>query len=95
MSMVDPSMMIRLYKFESGKGSRVAILNSQGGAYSKGKTPGSINEISFNVLKETEDFIMIPASRLVPGEYAFLNMMLMNGGGGRNKSYTVFAFGID
>jgi hypothetical protein len=95
MAMADSSMMIRLYKFDSKKGSRLAILSSQGSAYSKGKKSGNTNEIPFNVQKETDDFILIPASRLVPGEYGFLNMMMMNASGGKSMSFTVFAFGVD
>ncbi len=95
MTMMDPSMMIRLYKFDSKKGSRVAIISSPGGKSNK-KNSGNANEINFNVLKQSDDFILSPASRLVPGEYGFLNMMLVNASSnGRNMSYTIFAFGID
>jgi hypothetical protein len=95
MTMMDPSMMIKLYKFESKKGSRVAIVSNQGGKNNK-KNSGYANEINFNVQKESDDFILIPAARLGPGEYGFLNMMLMNASSsGRSMSYTVFAFGVD
>ena len=95
MSMMDPSMMIKLYKFDSKSGNREAIVSSQGGMFSGGKSKHTASEISFNILKSgAEDFIMIPASRLVPGEYGFINMMMVNGGG-RDASYTVFAFGVD
>ena len=95
MSMMEPSMLIRLYKFNLKKGNREAILSSQGGMYSRDKSPANADEIPFNVQKGTDDYIIIPGSRLAPGEYGFMNMMMVNGAGGRNMSYTIFAFGID
>jgi hypothetical protein len=96
MAMMDPSMMVKLYKFDSKKGNREAIVSSQAGMFSGGKSKSNTCEISFNIQKSgPEDFILVPASRLVPGEYAFLNLMMMNGAGSREASYTVFAFGID
>jgi hypothetical protein len=96
MAMMDPSMMIKLYKFDSKKGNREAVVSSQGGAYSGGKSTNNASEVSYNVQKSgSDDFIIVPASRLVPGEYGFLNMMMMNNAGSRNMSYTVFAFGVD
>ena len=95
MSMMDPSMMIKLYKFDSKSGNREAIVSSQGGMFSGNKSKHTASEISFNILKSgSEDYIMMPASRLLPGEYGFVNMMMANGGG-RDASYTVFAFGVD
>ncbi|HEY4965529.1 MAG TPA: hypothetical protein VII28_03980 [Puia sp.] len=95
MAMMDPSMMIKLYKFDSKNGNREAILSSQGGMFSGGKSKHTTSEISFNIMKSgSEDYIMMPASRLAPGEYGFINMMMANGGG-RDASYTVFAFGVD
>ncbi len=96
MSMMDPSMMIKLYKFDSKKGNREAIISSQGGMFDRGKSGNNANEISYNIQKSgAEDFIMVPAVRLAPGEYAFLNLMMVNNAGSRNASYTVFAFGVD
>ncbi|HTS45842.1 MAG TPA: hypothetical protein VMH01_15690 [Puia sp.] len=91
--MSDPTTMIKLYHFDSRKGNREAIMNSQSSMYSKAKEPE--NTIAFNVQKSGNDvFIIMPASALGTGEYGFLNMMLMNGGG-MKMSYTVFAFGVD
>ena len=96
MSMMDPSMMLKLYKFDSRKGNREAIVSSQGGMFSGGKSKNNSSEISFNIQKSgAEDFILVPASRLEPGEYAFLNLMMVNGAGSRSASYTCFAFGVD
>lgn len=95
MAMMDPSMMMKLYKFDSKNGNREAIVSSQGGMFSGGKSKHTASEISFNILKSgSDDYIMIPASRLLPGEYGFINMMMVNGGG-RDAAYTVFAFGVD
>ena len=92
-SMFDPSMTIKLYHFDSKKGNREAIMSSDGGMYGKAKK--TENEISCNMQKSGNDvFILIPASKLVAGEYGFLNTMLMSGGG-MKMSYTVFAFGVD
>jgi hypothetical protein len=89
-------MMIKLYKFDSKKGNREAIVNSQGGMFERGKSTNNSNEVSFNIQKSgSDDFIIIPASRLAPGEYGFLNMMMVNNAGSRSMSYTVFAFGVD
>jgi hypothetical protein len=93
--MMDPSMIVKLYKFDTKNGNREAIVSSQGGMFSGGKSKHTASEISFNIMKSgSDDYIMMPASRLVPGEYGFINMMMMNGGG-RDASYTVFAFGVD
>ena len=96
MSMMDPSMMLKLYKFDSRKGNREAIVSSQGGMFSGGKSKNNASEIIFNIQKSgTDDYILVPASRLAPGEYAFLNLMMVNGAGSRSSSYTGFAFGVD
>jgi hypothetical protein len=95
MAMMDPSMMVRLYKFDSKNGNREAIVSSQGGMFSGGKSKHTASEVSYNILKSgSEDYIMMPVSRLAPGEYGFINMMMASGGG-RDASYTVFAFGVD
>jgi hypothetical protein len=91
MTSIDPSMIIKLYKFDSKKGSRIANLSNQG----KGKRDTGYMGIAFNVQKsENDTYLLIPASKLTPGEYGFLNMMMVNGSG-RNIGYTVFAFGVD
>jgi hypothetical protein len=91
MASIDPSMIIRLYKFDSKKGNRYAILTNQG----RGKKNTGFDGLAFNVQKsENSIYLLIPASKLGPGEYGFLNMMMVNGSG-RNISYTVFAFGVD
>jgi hypothetical protein len=95
MAMMDPSMMMKLYKFDSKNGNREAIVSSQGGMFSGGKSKHTASEISFNIMKSgSEDYIMMPAARLLPGEYGFINMMMVSGGG-RDASYTVFTFGVD
>jgi hypothetical protein len=95
MAMMDPSMMVKLYKFDSKNGNRQAIVSSQGGMFSGGKSKHTASEVSFNIMKSgSEDYIMMPAFRLAPGEYGFINMMMVNGGG-RDASYPVFAFGVD
>jgi hypothetical protein len=94
-SMMDPTMMIKLYRFESGKSDREAILGGGGGMFNKKKDVGSNVEVPCNIQKSGSDvFIITPGTKLVPGEYGFLNMMLMTANGSKPK-YTVFAFGVD
>lgn len=96
MGMMDPSMMIKLYKFDSKKGKREAVMSSQSAVYSRGKTTNNASEINLNVQKSGSDnYIMIPASRLAPGEYAFMNMMMVKMQGSRTATYTLFTFGVD
>ncbi len=72
---MDPTMTIKLYRFDFRKGKREAILSSQGGPYSHAKSTTNANEISLNMVKSGSDnFIMNPASRLPPGEYGFMNI---------------------
>ena len=95
-TLMDPTMTIKLYRFDFRKGKREAILSSQGGAYSHAKSTSNANEISLNMEKSGSDnFIMTPASRLPPGEYGFMNVMSVKMQGGRTAIYTIFAFGID
>ncbi|HMH24069.1 MAG TPA: hypothetical protein VK563_19935 [Puia sp.] len=92
--MDDPSRMIRLYWFDSKKGSRETILSSQG-RFSAGKSKPNKNEIAFDVQKSGNDvYLFIPSARLAPGEYGFMNVMMMKNTG-TNMSYTFSAFGID
>jgi hypothetical protein len=90
--MMDPSSMFQLYKFESKKGSRQAVMSNTS-RFGGNKDPK--NQISFDVQKSGSDvFIMIPSVPLTPGEYGFQNKMQMNGGG-MNMSYTFYTFAID
>jgi hypothetical protein len=84
MTMMDPSMMIRLYRFIPKKGEREATASSQ-----------DESVISYNTMKMADGFILVPASPLAPGEYGFLNIMMMSGAGTRHMSYSIFAFGVD
>jgi hypothetical protein len=92
--MADPSMMIKLYQLEPKKKTREAMLSSQGGMFNKSSSSTN-NGIDYNVQKSgTDVYILIPATRLAPGEYGFMNMMQMSGGG-TQITYTFFTFGID
>jgi hypothetical protein len=92
--MMDPSMSIKLYHFNAKKGNREAIVSSYAGPYSHKSSSDNPNEVSFNLKKSgNEVYLLIPASKLAPGEYGFLNMMSMSGG--MNPNFTVFAFGVD
>jgi hypothetical protein len=85
MMMADPSTMIKLYRFDSKKGSRESLISAQGST-----------EIIYNVQKSGNDvFILSPTAKLPAGEYGFMNMMTMKGAGSRSISYTFFTFGID
>jgi len=89
--MMDPSMSIKLYHFNSKKGNREAIVSSYGGPYSHKSSTDNPNEVSLNLKKSGNDvYLLIPASKLAPGEYGFLNMS-----GGMNPSFTVYAFGVE
>jgi hypothetical protein len=93
MMMADPSMMIKLYRFTAKKGNRESVFSSEPGTFSKATSTD--NEIVFSVQKSGNDtFILIPDIKLSPGEYGFMNMMMINGGG-MKMAYTVFALGID
>jgi hypothetical protein len=94
-AMFDPSTMIKLYKFDSQKSGREAIVGAQGGMFNKKKNSGGANEIACNVQKSGNDvYIIIPALKLEKGEYGFVNMMMVSTNGMR-ATYTVFAFGVD
>lgn len=94
-SMMDPTAMIKLYRFESGKSDREAILGGGGGMFNKKKDVGKNVEVPCNIQKSGDEiFIISPATKLAAGEYGFLNMMLMTANGSK-PLYTVFAFGID
>jgi len=94
-SMMDPTAMIKLYRFEPGKSDREAILGGGSGMFNKKKDVGSNVEVPCNIQKSGSDvFIITPGKKLAPGEYGFLNMMMMTANGSKPK-YTVFAFGVD
>jgi hypothetical protein len=94
-SMMDPTMMIKLYRFESGKSDRAAVLGGGGGMFNKKKDVGKNVEVACNIQKSGDEiFIISPATKLTAGEYGFLNMMMVTANGSK-PLYTVFAFGID
>jgi len=94
-TMMDPTQMIKLYSLRSKKGNREAVLSSSQDQYYKTKTEDNTGGLKYNIQKSGADvYIMIPASRLASGEYAFMNSMLV-GGGGMHTTYTLYAFGID
>jgi hypothetical protein len=83
--MMDPSSLIKLYRFDAGKKNRESSMNASGK-----------NVVDCNVQKSGADvYILIPTTKLTPGEYGFQNTMMMNGAGTAQMSYTFFAFGVD
>ena len=94
-SMMDPTAMIKLYRFESGKSERAALLGGGGGMFNKKKDVGKNVEVPCNIQKSGDDiFIISPVAKLGAGEYGFVNMMLVTANGTK-PLYTVFAFGVD
>ena len=92
-TMGDPSTLIQLYRFDSKKDSRQAVTGSQSRF---GGSKDSKVQVSFDVQKSGADvFILIPSTRLTPGEYGFMNSMAMNREGMTSVSYTFYTFGID
>jgi hypothetical protein len=94
--MFDPSQMIKLYPLGPQKKTREATISSSGGMFNK-TTKNNTSGIEYNVQKSGADvYILIPTSRLAPGEYGFMNMMqATSSGSGSQISYAFFAFGID
>lgn len=93
MMMMDPSSMLRLYKFDKKKDTRESIISKSG----FGGKNNSVNTdgISCTIKKtSTGVYIVSPEEPLEPGEYAFLNMMQM-AGSGMNMAYTAYAFSIN
>jgi hypothetical protein len=84
-SMIDPSMTLMLYRFESRKGRREAVMNVSGGSGSENAV-----EIKFKRVKEGTFEIIVPGS-LAKGEYGFISSYSMKPGGGM----TAYAFGVD
>jgi hypothetical protein len=92
-AMGDPSTLIQLYRFDSKKDSRQAVTGSQSRF---GGSKESKVQVSFDVQKSgTDVFILIPSTRLAPGEYGFMNSMAMNRSGMTSVTYTFYTFGID
>lgn len=95
-TMMDPSMTLQLYKFESKKDSRDAMMSTQGGMMNKKKNNAGTAGVQFNLKKSGNDvYIIIPGSTFTPGEYGFLNTMMMNHTGGSYPTYVVFAFAVE
>jgi hypothetical protein len=91
--MGDPSTLIQLYRFDAKKDSRQAITSNQSRF---GGNKGSKVQVSFDVQKSGADvFILIPSTRLAPGEYGFMNTMAMNQSSMASVSYTFYTFGVD
>jgi hypothetical protein len=91
--MADPSMMIKLYQLDPQKKTREAVISSQGGMFNKSSKTNS--GIDYNVQKSGADvYILLPTTRLAPGEYGFMNMMQATSSG-TQISYAFFTFGID
>jgi hypothetical protein len=94
-NMMDPTQMLRLYSLRPKKGNREAVLSSSQDKYYHTETHDNTGGLKYNVQKSGNDvYIMIPASKLASGEYAFMNSMLVSGGG-PHTTYTLYAFGID
>jgi hypothetical protein len=93
--MNDPSKTITLYKLETGKGKRKALLMKTGGALPfAGRKPKSSDKYSFSVRKIREGYWELLIDKSLPkGEYAFsvtsVGMTGMDGG------VTMFAFGVN
>lgn len=90
----DPTGYLKLYKFKTKDKEREASVSSSG---AMGKNSSTNTEgIAFLVKNPSAGvYILIPEKPLEPGEYGFLNMMMVTGTGRKDMSYTVFAFGID
>jgi len=84
-SMMDPSSMVKLYRFDSRKNTR--------------ETPTDGDKkhlVDCNIKKSGDDvYLLFPAIQLAPGEYGFQVMMMATASGFGKMSYTFFAFGID
>jgi hypothetical protein len=90
--MMDPSMLLQLYRFDSKKDYRMALISSHSRFGGEDKIK---NVVHIDIQKSGADaFILIPSEKLVPGEYGFLNKMALNQSG-TNISYTFYDFGVD
>ena len=91
-SMMDPSMMLQLYRFEPKKNNRIALISSHSRF---GGEEDIKNVVRLDVQAGgTNIFVLIPTEKLAPGEYGFMNKMALNQSG-TNVSYTFYDFGID
>ena len=88
--MMDPSVTLSLYRFESRKGRREAAMNVYGGSGSGQNNNGNAVEIRFKRVKEGTFEIIVTGS-LEKGEYGFVSTYSMKAGGGM----TTYAFGVD
>jgi len=84
-SMIDPSMTLSLYRFESRKGRREAVMNIYGGSGSENAV-----EVKFKRVKEGTFEIIVTGS-IAKGEYGFISSYAMKPGGGM----TAYTFGVD
>lgn len=84
-SMIDPSMTLSLYRFESRKGRREAAMNIYGRSGSENAV-----EVKFKRVKDGTFEIIVPGN-LAKGEYGFISSQSMKPGGGM----TTYAFGVD
>jgi hypothetical protein len=93
--MNDPSSSITLYKVESEKGKRKALMQKSGGAMPfASKKNQSSDKFTFSVKKIREGYWELVIDKSLPrGEYAFTMMGM--GAGNMDGSTTLFAFGID
>lgn len=95
-SMMDPSQVIRLFRFEKKDKSRESVV-SKSGPMGKNNNSNFVG-INYSVKKNEKGmYIIVPDEPLQPGEYGFINMMLMSGNtGGRGgmPNYMAFAFSI-
>lgn len=84
-SMMDPSSMIKLYRFDARKNTR------------ESPTDGDKKHlVDCNIKKSGDDvYLLLPATQLAPGEYGFQVMMMAAASGFGKMSYTFFAFGVD
>ena len=93
--MMDPTQMIRLYRFEKKDKNRESVI-SKGGMMGKGNSQNQ-DGIKFNVKKTDKGvYWLIPEDTLIPGEYGFINMMSSTGSSGKGgmPSYAAYAFAI-
>lgn len=91
-NMMDPSMMLQLYRFDPKKSNRIALISSHSRF---GGDEDIKNVIRLDIQKGgTDVYILIPAEKLTPGEYGFMNKMALNQSG-TTVTYTFYDFGID
>jgi hypothetical protein len=91
---MDPSNMMRLYKFESKGKNRESAINKSG-VMGVGAT-SNMDGIKFTVKQgENSICILTPAEPLGPGEYSFVNLTAPKDVSNRRKiTYAAFSFSI-